>query len=930
MALQPWYAVATPHEDIRAGRLSEAVFAANLWAVHQGTAPPVYADPEAFFAKTFLTAGLGNTLRRVAQALCGAADAGNRVLSLQTAFGGGKTHALVGLWHLARHTEVIRRSPACADLRAVLGDHLPDAVRGVAVFTNQTCDVVQGRQTPEGVHTHTLWGELAVQLGGAALYQRVAANDRARTVPQGLFVEILRQAAPCLILLDEIADYCVGAAAVQVGDVTLADQTISFIQQLTEAVQQVPGVALVATLPASHLEVASSEKGQEILNRLERRFGRMGADVKPVADDEIYEVVRRRLFESLGDPRDHEAVADAYLRMYQEHRHELPSEATRGSYKERILNAYPFHPTLIDALYLRWGSHGDFQRTRGVLRLLASIVGDLWQRRHTETQSQPLIQPCHINWHLDPLHAALTRLWGAAYDSVVAADVVGERANAVQLDEERGGDYRRERIAQGLAAAILLGSFGGQAERAGFSTRELKLCVARPEVNWAYLDGALLELETRGFYLRAADAAGAGKRYWFSSKPTLTKLIVQYRSQFAARAVDDDIIRTLHEQVANLRAGVAPWRVIVHPSTDLPEQKTLTLLVMPPDCAYAPNGTAASVLQRVLQLSTKCGNRDRLYRNTLLFLLPSARGLERLRSALREVAALEAVQRDYADQLDAEQREDLKKRLEEARKAVGQALGVAYAHVARVEGHDVAVTDVAEAKPSFAEHLQAVWRQVVEEEEWVLRRVGAVTLQKVGLVPTEGGIRVKDAIEAFLRYTDKPMIAAPSAVTEGLQQACQDRLIGIARGIALGNLQRKWCGVSVTLDASEEGLWIIPPFEEEKPPSPPHLPPSSEGGAGESGEMTFTQEAQVLPSPPTQKIQRIRIQGAVPLESWAEVFRCFVHPAAQLGLKRLHLGIAFELQAHDDRPLDENDPRVAAMREAARQLGLKWDEERSA
>lgn len=245
----------------------------------------------------------------------------------------------------------------------------------MAAFTNRTCDATQGRQTPEGIQTRTMWGELALQLGGVDLYRRIEANDQARTAPQGLFVEILRQAAPCLILLDEVADYCVGASAVEVGDTTLTDQTISFVQELTEAVDQVQGVALIATLPASHLEVASTEKGHEILNRLEKRFGRMGADIKPVSDDEIYEVVRRRLFESLGDPVEHEKVADAYLKMYQQHRNEVPTETAQGTYKERILRAYPFHPALIEALYLRWGSHGDFQRTRGVLRLLASVVG---------------------------------------------------------------------------------------------------------------------------------------------------------------------------------------------------------------------------------------------------------------------------------------------------------------------------------------------------------------------------------------------------------------------------------------------------------------------------------------------------------------------------------------------------------------------------
>jgi len=936
--LKPWFAVAMPHEDIREGRLSEAVFAANLWAVVQGTAPDVYLKAEDFFAKTYLTAGLANVLRKVARALSGDADAGDRILSLQTTFGGGKTHALVALWHLAKHTDLLRRSVDSSAVRKALGDRFPTQVKAAAVFTNQTCDATQGRRTPEGIHTRTLWGELALQLGGVQLYRRVEANDQARTVPQGLFVEILRQAAPCLILLDEIADYCVGASAVEVGNTTLADQTISFIQQLTEAVNQVNGVALVATLPASHLEVASSEKGQELLNRLERRFGRMSADIKPVADEEIYEVVRRRLFESLGDPAYHERVADAYMKMYQQHAHEVPTEATRGTFKERIIAAYPFHPTLIDALYLRWGSHGDFQRTRGVLRLLASVIGDLWQRRHTETQSQPLIQPCHVRWTIDAMHAALTRLWGVAYESVVAADVIGEKANATRLDAERGGDYVTERITQGLASAILLGSFGGQGERAGYSTKDLRLSINRPEVNWGYGDGALLALEERAFYLHTADAGNLGKRYWFGTKPTLTKLIVQYRNQYASRGFDEEILETLQAQVKGLRTEPATWRVLVAPEADLPEQKSLALLVMPPNCAYANNGSArlmpSLVEQRLTDISEKCGSRERLYRNTLLFLLPSLQGLTQLRNALREVAALAAVQRDYSSQLDAEQQADLSRRLTEAQKAVGEKLGVAYSYVARMEGQSLTFAAVTDAKPDFGEHLKAVWRQVVEDEEWVLRKVGVVMLQKVGLVPTEGGIRVKDAIEAFLRYTDKPMIATREAVLAGLAQACKEKIIGIGRGLTLVNLQKRWCGEDVTLDPNEEGLWIIPPFEPVQEPDTdkggaiaeggPEGPQPDErrGGIGEGPEPTPG------PATPTERrVRRIMVRGAVPLESWGDVFRCFVSPAGRMNLKRLRLGIDFEMVTRDSQPLAEDDSALKAMQESARQLGLEMEVE---
>ena len=925
--LNPWYAVATPHEDIRKGQLAEAVFAANLWSVAQGQPPEVYCDAEAFFQKTYLTIGLKNVLLKVSNGLAGKTDSGDRILSLQTSFGGGKTHILIALWHLAKHADIIRKLPSLKELRTLVGEQLPKKPANVAVFTHQTCDATQGRKTKDGIHTRTLWGEIAYQLGGKELYQKVAENDKSRTVPQGLFTDILGEAAPCLILIDELADYCVGAMGVNVGNSTLADQTISFVQQLTESVQQVKGAVVVATLPASHLEVASSEKGAEILGRLEKRFGRMGADIKPVADDEIYEVVRRRLFESLGYSSEHEKTASAYLSLYRQHEKELPSDATKANYKERLLRAYPFHPELIDALYLRWGSHPDFQRTRGVLRLLASVVGDLWNRRETNTQSQPLIQPCHVRWTIDAMQSNLTRLWGATYQSVAAADVYGERSNATLLDQEKGEDYAREKIAEGLAAAILLGSFGGQGERAGYSSKDLKLVCSRPALNWNYTDGALLTLEERAFYLHTASAGSLGKRYWFGTKPTLNKLIVQYRQGFAAQDFDDEIVQELTRQSKELKSGPATWKVLVDPGTDLPEQKSLTLLVMPPSLAWGENGGKQTVESKILELSQKCGARERHFRNTLLFLLPSSRGLNRLRQALREQSALEQVQRDYKSQLDDEQVEDLQGRIKDAKSAVKETLGSAYSAVARVEGQSLQVVPLTDAKKDWGDHLNLVWKQLVEEEEWILRKVGSVTLQKAGLIPSgasQGGIRVSDAIEAFLRYTDKPMIASREAVTQGLSEACKNRVVGIGRGLKVDNLQKRWIGEALPLDPAEEGVWIIPPFTEE---------PSSEETREEKkkkdealSDDTDAKNKLIEPEAPGAKgITRITITGAVPTESWADLFRSFVNPAARMRLKHLRLGIQFELEAPADQPLSEDDPAYKSMKEAAQQLGLKFE-----
>lgn len=938
--LKPWYAIATPHEDIREGRLAEAVFAANVWAVVQGTAPEVYLDPEEFFRKTYLTSGLSTVLNRVAGALVRGGETGDRIISLQTAFGGGKTHTLVALWHLSKYADRLKASPHAQGLRNALGGRFPEKVKGIAVFTNQTCDATQGRRISEGIHLRTLWGELAYQLGGKALYERVRANDESQRVPQGIFIDVLRAASPCLILLDELADYCVGAAAVPVGDTSLADQTVSFIQQLTESVQQVPGAVVVATLPASKYEVAQSEKGQEAFVTLEKRFQRLGADIKPVADEEIYEVVRARLFESVapdGESDYPKKVAEFYQGMYATHAGEVPSEAAKNTYREQLQRAYPFHPLLIDALYTRWGSHPDFQRTRGVLRLLASIVGDLWKRRQGNAETQHIILPCHVRWSVDAMQAALTRLWGPPYQSVAAADVIGDRSNAGIFDDERGGDYRSEAIGQGLASAILLGSFGGQGGRSGFSSKDLKLACSKHGLNWNYADGALLELENRCFYLHTATAGSLGKRYWFGTKPTLNKLVVQYRQQSAKENFGEEILEDLRVESQKGALAGATWRVVLNPTEELPEQKSLTLLVLPPSLTWDENGGAKDAIQGCVKaISTKCGGKDRLYRNTLLFLAGTTRGLGKLRQAHREKAALEGVREDYWDQLDGEQREDLTKRLDLARKAALEALGPAYTVALRIRGQDVEPAVLTDARRAFQEHLGYVWTTLVEDEEWILRRVGSVTLEGTGLIPKEGGLRLKDAVEAFLRFTDKPMVAAKEAVTAGLAQACVDGVVGIGRGGSLSTLQTRYCKQSVTLDPSEDGVWIISPFTPEPAKASGGEGASGVGaGAGQSGGVGGTGTATASGDTPGTvtsgkvagkgTVRRVLVRGDVPIENWGELFRCFVGPAARMNLKKLGLGVQFELVLPEDQKLSENDPTLKAMKEAARQLGLKLE-----
>lgn len=448
----------------------------------------------------------------------------------------------------------------------------------------------------------------------------------------------------------------------------------------------------------------------------------------------------------------------------------------------------------------------------------------------------------------------------------------------------------------------------------------------------------MLELEDRCFYLHATAAGSVGKQYWFSTKPTLTKLLVQYRQHFASENFGKDIVEQLKGDV---RKGTGPgtsWRVLVDPEPDLPEQKSPTLLVLPAALSWAENGSAKEdTRRRVLDLSKKCGAKDRIYRNTLLFLATTPRGLAKLRQAHRERAALEGVKSDYWDRLDDEQKEELKKRLEAAYQAVSEALGPAYSVALRVQAQEVEACPLPDARANLQDHLGYVWKILVEDEEWILRRVGSVTMQKTGLVPEKTPIRVKDAIDAFLRFTDKPMIATKDAVTEGLVQACKDGLIGIGRGATPSNLQARYSKQYVSIDPNEDGLWIISPFEPEQvkvaaPTQTGAAPtPSGSGIPAVPGAPATPQPtpgvAVLAPATAVAKVRRFLVRGAVPVENYAELFRCFVGPAVRMNLKRLNIGVQFEMETGEGQALDPNDPALKSMREAAKQLGLTFEAE---
>lgn len=929
-ALIPWFRVVTPHLDIKQGRLDESIFAANLAEVALGNGREIYSNAGVFFSKTFFTAGLKNVAKTVLKGLNGKEDAENRVISLQTGFGGGKTHTLISLYHLSKWGKNAIKSNFTKDLLAYTGEPEFDSAN-IAVFTNTTNDAANGRQAEEGIHIQTIWGELAYQLGGKAAYEIVRKNDEQLIAPAGLFKKVLEQCKPALILVDELADYCVKASARKAGSSSLADQTISFMQELTEAVSGTKNCVAVITLPASVQEVGNTPEAQAILGALQKRVSRVGADTQPVADEEIYEVIRRRLFEDIGDATTIESIADQYMTMYQQYWSELPPNANKSEYKQKIIKSYPFHPELIDVFRIRWASHHDFQRTRGVLRLLAAIVSDLWKRQQSLPSGNAMIHTGVVNFaNLDPLSGQLKKLYGNGYDSVISADVAGSSSNAFKIDGNKK-EYGDWYLTQSISSVILMNSFGTEGTNKGISVPELKLNLLVPHgFNHNSINGALDELESNAYYLYYAQSSSLGKRYWFHTKPNINILINQAKGDVKSDDITAEIINRLHQKSRNIYS----FNVLVNPAEEIPEQQKPTLLILSPNHLANPNGINGKTLPFIQKIATKKGNSERIYRNTLLFLVCSELGIGKLQSDVREYLACQKISGEYNNQLEQEQKVDLKKRVDDSSKSTESSIVSAYSIIAKYsvkKGTDV--LQIRQFKDSIDSQVNSYIIEALKEEEWLLDSVGLSTLKNNNLFPSlDNSIKVKDVFEAFLRFDDKPMVSGPEAVAKSLQKYCINGEYCIATGDGV-NFTRFFFQEAVPFfDVNESDYWLV---DKSLKPAPPSVTTPTYQYPGEVPVNTpGVNEPAVEPIyPPTEgtsdgskQFKSITVSGNVPLERYTELFNYFITPFAMNGNK-IDIEVNFKIKSSSSSPINESKQQYKSAKEAAKQLGLNFEEE---
>lgn len=666
--LLPWREVVEPHQDVATGEFQQAEFAADLGKVYAGSAPSEYSNPKEFFSRTYLTDGLSTLLIGAAKRL--SANGGDPVVELQTNFGGGKTHSMLALYHM------VGEAPAqeLPGLDQLLSKHelaVPKKIsRAVLVGTSRG---PQDVLTVEGDRKiRTTWGELAWQLGGVEAFDMIAENDAKGIAPGSNLLEaIFKKCAPSLILIDEWVAYLRQIYKVDGLPSGSFDANLSFVQSLTEAVKASPGTLLVASLPASQIEVGG-EGGQEALARLKQTFSRVESSWRPASQEESYEIVRRRLFKEIPGDRHHhkDNTLKQFAKLYRENPSDFPQGCSDEDYRRKLEKAYPIHPELFDQLYTSWGSLEKFQRTRGVLRLMAQVIHELWMSNDPSV----MIMPGSVAISSARVEPELLHYLEVNWQSIIAGDVDGSSSTPYKIDQ-LAPNLNRYSATRRVARAVFMGSAPtSQEDNKGLDDKQINLGVVQPGERPAIFGDALRRLTNQAKFMHS-DLG----RYWYSTAPSLNRQAADRASQLE----DALVLLTIDQELAKYINGITDRglfdAVQVAPSAsgDVPDEpggvRAVILGVNYPHTGR--DGSEAHTEAKDILMQR--GSTPRVYRNTLVFIAAESKNIDGLKDAVRSHLAWASILNDHK-RLDlktsdialteakvAETRETMKTRLRE-------------------------------------------------------------------------------------------------------------------------------------------------------------------------------------------------------------------------------------------------------------------------
>ncbi len=808
--LKPWREVVTPHRDVASGRYQQAEFAADLWQVHLGEGTDEYRDPAEFFRRTYLTESLKHLLVGAARRLAG--EGGDPVVQLQTNFGGGKTHSMLALYHMFSGIAPGELAGVDALLAEANVKTLPKARR--IVLVGNRISPGNPATKPDGTVIRTLWGELAWQLGfqaggakeAAKAFARIAADDEKATSPGDALRVLLKEYGPCLVLIDEWVAY-----ARQLHDQSdlpggTFETQFTFAQALTESAKIAKNCLLVISLPASdtgrspHTQADDAEvggvRGREALDRLRNVIGRLESSWRPASAEEGFEIVRRRLFEPLVTQeqfKDRDLVAREFFDLYRTQHEEFPPECRNADYERRIKAAYPIHPEVFDRLYTDWSTLVKFQRTRGVLRLMAAVIHSLWEKG----DKNPLILPSMIPIDDSRVRFELTRYLSDNWVPVIDRDVDGPDSLPLRQDGEVP-NLGKLHASRRVARTIYMGSAPtAAAAHRGIEDRRVKLGCVMPGESPAVFGDALRRLAASATYLYQD-----GPRFWYSTQPTVTKL-AEDRAEQLNRDQDKVVMEIERRLRADLRRTGDFERVHAMPrgGADVPDDLDARLVVLSVEHPYSKEAAASTpaavespAKRRAKTILESRGNTPRLFRNTLVFLAVDKARLQDLDEATRRYLAWESIvaERDTLN-LDPHQAKQAETQKQSADSVVTARVPEAYQWLlVPVQSKPQEPADWQAIRLTGSEALAVRASRKLKNDELLITSFAATRLRmELDRVPLWRGdhVAIKQLVEDFAKYLYLPRLVEPSVLVEAVRQ-----------GVALLTWEREAFGYADSFD----------------------------------------------------------------------------------------------------------------------------------
>ena len=435
---------------------------------------------------------------------------------------------------------------------------------------------------------------------------------------------------------------------------------------------------------------------------------------------------------------------------------------------------------------------------------------------------------------------------------------------------------------------------------------------------------ALDELESSAYYLYYAQTgSNGGKRYWFHTKPNINILVNQAKSDIKMADIEAEMVKRTKEKT---NKNVLLFHVLVDPSQDIGDQTKPTLILLHPRYTANPTQVSNDTKSLIEKIATKKGSTERIYRNTILFLVCSEIGVNKLQEDVRDYLACQKIRTEYSSQLEREQAEDIRKKMEDASKQSDVALAKAYSIVVKYAVKTgIAVLNIGEAKESLDNQINTNVVAQLKNEEWLLEAVGLGMLRRNNLLPTPTqSIKIKDVYETFLRFDDKPMITGENAVLRKIKEYCFNGEYAIATGNGTEFTRFFFKENMFDFDVKDETYWLVDKNLIPKP-TPSVSEAKDASSTPESGESRPTVPT---PTPPKgdeiQKVKSITVSGKVALEQYMQLFQSFVMPLAQ---NNIEIEIRIKGKSTSAKPLTTTSPEYKIVKESAKQLGLAFEEE---